>query len=35
VATARRAWVGPEQVVNALPLDRLLAWTREGRPPGA
>jgi DNA polymerase (family 10) len=32
VATARRAWVGPEQVVNALPLDRLLAWAREGRP---
>jgi DNA polymerase (family 10) len=33
VATARRAWIGPEQVVNALPLDRLLAWAREGRPP--
>jgi DNA polymerase (family 10) len=32
VATARRAWIGPEQVVNALPLDRLLAWAREGRP---
>src|SRR5262245_34427673 len=32
VATARRAWVGPDQVVNALPLDRLLAWAREGRP---
>jgi DNA polymerase (family 10) len=32
VATARRAWIGPDQVVNTLPLDRLLAWAREGRP---
>jgi DNA polymerase (family 10) len=32
VATARRAWIGPDQVVNALPLDRLLAWARGGRP---
>ncbi len=31
VATARRAWLGPEQVVNALPLERLLAWARAGR----
>jgi DNA polymerase (family X) len=31
IATARRAWIGPEQVVNALPLDRLLAWARAGR----
>jgi DNA polymerase (family 10) len=33
VATARRAWVGPDQVVNAQPLDRFLVWTaRPGRP---
>ncbi|MBI2467643.1 MAG: hypothetical protein HYV62_07465 [Candidatus Rokubacteria bacterium] len=31
VATARRAWIGPERVVNALPLDRLLGWARGGR----
>ena len=31
IATARRAWVGPDQVVNAMPLDRLLAWARAGR----
>jgi DNA polymerase (family 10) len=31
IATARRAWIGPEQVVNTLPLDRLLAWARGGR----
>lgn len=31
VATARRAWVGPGQVVNTLPLDDLLAWSRAGR----
>jgi DNA polymerase (family X) len=31
VATARRAWVGPTQVVNALPLQQLLAWARSGR----
>ncbi len=31
VATARRAWIGPERVVNALPLDRLLGWARAGR----
>lgn len=31
IATARRAWIGPEQVVNALPLDRLLTWARAGR----
>ena len=33
IATARRAWIGPEQVVNTLPLDRLLAWARGGREP--
>jgi len=27
VATARRAWIGPEQVANAMPLERLLAWS--------
>jgi DNA polymerase (family 10) len=26
VAIARRAWIGPAQVVNALPLERFLAW---------
>lgn len=26
VATARRAWIGPDQVANAMPLERLLAW---------
>jgi DNA polymerase (family 10) len=31
IATARRAWIGPEQVVNARPLDRLLDWARAGR----
>lgn len=31
VATARRAWLGPEAVVNTLPLERLLAWARGGR----
>jgi DNA polymerase (family X) len=31
VATARRAWIGPEAVINARPLAELLAWTRAGR----
>jgi DNA polymerase (family 10) len=31
VATARRAWIGPDQVLNALPLPRLLEWARRGR----
>jgi DNA polymerase (family 10) len=31
VSVARRAWVGPEQVVNAQPLARLLEWSRNGR----
>jgi DNA polymerase (family 10) len=26
VATARRAWIGPDQVLNAMPLEKLLAW---------
>ncbi len=36
VAVARRAWVGPESVLNALPLPRLLgvlAEKRRGAPP--
>jgi DNA polymerase (family 10) len=31
VATARRAWIGPAQVVNTWPLDRLLDWARRPR----
>ncbi|MGH7322276.1 MAG: DNA polymerase/3'-5' exonuclease PolX [Candidatus Rokuibacteriota bacterium] len=31
VATARRAWIGPDSVVNALPLAQLLEWSRAGR----
>ncbi|MDZ7373067.1 MAG: DNA polymerase/3'-5' exonuclease PolX [candidate division KSB1 bacterium] len=29
VGTARRAWLGPENVLNCLPLDELLRWLRE------
>jgi DNA polymerase (family 10) len=29
VATARRAWVGPDQVVNTRPLDGFLAWAAQ------
>src|SRR2546426_8106380 len=29
---ARRAWIGPTQVVNALPLAELLAWVHRRRP---
>jgi DNA polymerase (family 10) len=29
-AVARRAWIGPGQVLNARPLEDLLAWTRRG-----
>ncbi len=29
-AVARRAWIGPEQVLNTRSLDALLAWTRRG-----
>jgi DNA polymerase (family 10) len=32
VATARRAWIGRRQVLNALPLTKLLAWARASRP---
>jgi DNA polymerase (family 10) len=31
VGIARRAWLGPAQVVNALPLDRFLEWARRGK----
>jgi len=31
IATARRAWITPAQVVNALPLKKLLGWTRAHR----
>jgi len=31
IATARRAWITPAQVVNALPFKKLLAWTRAHR----
>ena len=34
VTTARRAWLGPEQVVNAWPLERLRAFLAK-RPTGA
>ncbi|MBI4561914.1 MAG: DNA polymerase/3'-5' exonuclease PolX, partial [Candidatus Rokubacteria bacterium] len=32
VATARRAWVRPAQVVNTLPLQKLLDWAQRSRP---
>jgi DNA polymerase (family 10) len=32
VATARRAWIGAPEVVNAWPLAKLLAWVRGARP---
>jgi DNA polymerase (family 10) len=28
---ARRAWIGPAQVLNARPLADLLAWASRGR----
>jgi DNA polymerase (family X) len=31
VALARRAWLRPEQVLNARPLEALLAWARPSR----
>jgi DNA polymerase (family 10) len=31
ITTARRAWIGPAQVLNTRSLDDLLAWTRRGR----
>src|SRR6266540_994634 len=32
VATARRAWIGPGQVINTWPLERLLPWAHNARP---
>jgi DNA polymerase (family X) len=29
-AVARRAWIGPDQVLNTRSLEQLLAWTRRG-----
>jgi hypothetical protein len=29
VGVARRAWLGPAQVLNTRPLADLLAWTRD------
>jgi DNA polymerase (family X) len=35
IAVARRAWLGPAQIVNAWPLDALTAWLAErARPSG-
>jgi DNA polymerase (family 10) len=31
IGIARRAWIGPEQVLNARPLDDLLAWAHASR----
>ena len=32
VATARRAWIGKADVINTMPLAKLLAWARKSRP---
>ena len=32
IATARRAWITRAQVLNALPLKKLLAWAHKSRP---
>ena len=32
VATARRAWLAKDQIVNTWPLERLVAWARSTRP---
>jgi DNA polymerase (family 10) len=32
IATARRAWISGSQVLNALPLRKLLTWARKSRP---
>jgi len=34
VATARRAWVGPAEVINTWSLDKLRAWARKTLKPG-
>jgi DNA polymerase (family 10) len=31
LGVARRAWIGPGQVLNTRPVDALLAWTGQGR----
>ncbi len=31
VGLARRAWIGPAQVLNTRPLDELLAWAHRSR----
>jgi len=31
VALARRAWIGPDRVINCWPFDRLRAWVRASR----
>ncbi|WP_337288273.1 DNA polymerase/3'-5' exonuclease PolX [Candidatus Methylomirabilis sp.] len=32
VATARRGWIEKSDVINTMPLDRLLTWTHKSRP---
>ena len=32
VATARRAWIGKSDVINTMPLDKLLTWAHKTRP---
>ena len=32
VYIARRAWLGPAQVINTWPAERLLRWLRERQP---
>jgi DNA polymerase (family 10) len=32
IGIARRAWLGPAQVLNTRPVDELLAWAQAGRP---
>ena len=34
VATARRAWVGPAEVINTWSVDKLRAWARKALKPG-
>jgi DNA polymerase (family X) len=31
VGVARRAWLSPAQIANTWPLEKLLAWLKEGR----
>jgi DNA polymerase (family 10) len=31
VATARRAWIGKSDVINTMPLDKLLSWAHKPR----